>query len=178
VTLASSVMITRQGLLGLSGVCAAGVLWSAGLIVALGAGARPVITPIAVGFAAMLTVPGFAAGILANRRGYQTRQPRRLWSLASWVPPHVPVWAAIAAALTFFGFWLALVLAFVALDGSPQRSGDRYILVDHGREVVVDRVTYERQLDHETQISLAVLGAFAVGGTFLCAARATDHEEV
>ncbi|MDI6103505.1 hypothetical protein QLQ12_33335 [Actinoplanes sp. NEAU-A12] len=170
-------MITQRGLMGLSLVCGAGVLWSAGLIVALAAGARPVITAIAVGFSALLTVPGFAAGILANRRGYQTRQPRRLWRLASWVPPHVPVWAAVVAALAFFGFWLALVLAFLALDGTPQRRGDEYVLVDHEREVVIDQAAYARQVDHETQISLAVLGAFAVGGAFLCAARATDHEE-
>jgi hypothetical protein len=170
-------MITQRGLSGLSLVCGAGVLWSAGLITALAAGARPVITGVAVGLAALLTVPGFAAGILANRRGYQTRQPRRLWSLASWVPPHVPAWAAIVAACAFFGFWLALVLAFLALDGAPERRGAGYVLIDHKREIVIDKATYERQIDHETQISLAVLGAFAVGGTFLCAARATDHEE-
>lgn len=170
-------MITRRGLLWLSSVCGAGVLWSAALIVAMAFGARPVITPIAVGFAAVLTVPGFAAGILANRRGYQTRQPRRFWRLASWVPPHVQIWAAVTAALAFFGFWLALVLAFLALDGTPQNRGGRYVLIDHDRETVVDKATYERQVDHETQISLAVLGAFAVGGTFLCAARALDHED-
>ncbi|GIF40020.1 hypothetical protein [Actinoplanes xinjiangensis] len=170
-------MFSRRGLLGLSLVCGAGVLWAAALIVAYVFAVRPVITPVAVGVAAVLTVPGFAAGILANRRGYQTRQPRRLWSLASWVPPHVPVWAAAVAALTFFGFWLSVVLAFTALEGTPQRRGDQYLLVDHDRETVVDRAAYDRQIDHETQISLAVLGAFAVGGTFLCAARATDHEE-
>jgi hypothetical protein len=170
-------MFTRGGLLRLSLVCGAGVLWTAALIVAYAFAARPVVAPVAVGLAAILTVPGFAAGILANRRGYQTRQPRRLWSLASWVPPHVPVWAAALAALTFSGFWLALVLAFTVLDGTPQRRGAEYVLIDHDRETVVDRAAYDRQLDHETQISLAVLGAFAVGGTFLCAARATDHEE-
>ncbi|MFC4065026.1 hypothetical protein [Actinoplanes subglobosus] len=170
-------MFTRRGLLGLSLVCGAGVVWAAALIVAYAFAVRPVITPIAVGFAAILTVPGFAAGILANRRGYQTRRPRRLWSLASWVPPHVPVWAAVVAALVFFGFWLSLVLAFTALEGTPQRRGAEYLLVDHDREVVVDKAAYDRQIDHETQISLGVLGAFAVGGAFLCAARATDHEE-
>ncbi|GAA4926375.1 hypothetical protein [Actinoplanes utahensis] len=170
-------MITRRGLLWLSLVCGAGVLWSAALIVATALGARPVITPIAVGVAAVLTVPGFAAGILANRRGYRTQQPRRLWRLASWVPPHVPMWGAVLAALVFAGFWLALMLAFVALDGTPQQRDGRYVLIDNNRETVVDQAMYERQVDHETQISLAVLGAFAVGGTFLCAARALDHED-
>ncbi|MEV0902674.1 hypothetical protein [Actinoplanes sp. NPDC049802] len=170
-------MISRRGLLLLSLMCAVGVLWSAVLIVSLAFGARPVIAEIAVGFGAILTVPPFAAGILANRRGYQTRGPRRFWSLASWVPPHVPIWAAVAAALAFSGFWLALVLAFVALDGTPDIRDGRHVLVDHDQVVEVSASEYRRQLDHETQISLSVLGAFAVGGTFLCAARATDHEE-
>jgi hypothetical protein len=170
-------MISHRGLLGLSLICGAAVLWSAALIVALAVGARPVHSAVAVGVAALLTVPGFAAGILANRRGYRTRAPRRLWRLASWVPPHVPPWAALAAAAVFFGFWLAIVLAFAALDGSPQLRDGRYVLQDHDRVTEVNRVTYERQLDHEQQISLGVLGAFAVGGSFLCAARATGHED-
>ncbi|SDT79832.1 hypothetical protein [Actinoplanes derwentensis] len=170
-------MFTRRGLSWLSLVSGVGVLWCAVLIGTLAFEVRPVITQLAVGFAAILTVPGFAAGILANRRGYRTQQPRRLWSLASWVPPHVPVWAAIAAALIFAGFWLALVLAFAALNGSPLERGGTYVLMDRGRETIVGRAVYERQIDHETQISLAVLGAFAVGGTFLCAARATDHDD-
>ncbi|WP_328459844.1 hypothetical protein OHA21_28205 [Actinoplanes sp. NBC_00393] len=170
-------MISNRGLLGLSLLCGVAVLWSAGLIVALTLGARPVHSAVAVGVAALLTVPGFAAGILNNRRGYRTRAPRRLWSLASWVPPHVPHWAAVVAAVVFFGFWLTIVLAFAALDGSPSIEDGRYVLQDHDRVVEVSRATYERQLDHEQQVSLAVLGAFAVGGCFLCAARATDHEE-
>ncbi|MEV6306879.1 hypothetical protein AB0M02_46305 [Actinoplanes sp. NPDC051861] len=169
-------MITNRGLLGLSLICGTAVLWSAALIVALAAGARPFHSAVTIGIAALLTVPGFAAGILANRRGYRTRAPRRLWNLASWVPPHVPVWAAVVAGAVFFGFWLAIVLAFTALDGNPEVRDGRYVLQDHDRVVEVSRLTYERQLDHEQQISLGVLGAFAVGGSFLCAARATDHE--
>lgn len=169
-------MFTRRGLVWLSLVSGAGVLWCAVLITVLTLGARPVLTPLAVGLAALLTVPGFAAGVLANRRGYRTQQPRRLWRLASWVPPHVPGWAAITAAVVLGGFWLALILAFTALNGSPLERGGTYLLVNNGRETVVARSVYERQVDHETQISLAVLGAFAIGGTFLCAARATDTD--
>lgn len=169
-------MFTNRGLVWLSLVSGAGVLWCAVLITALALGARPVFTPLVVGLAALLTVPGFAAGILANRRGYRTQQPRRLWSLASWVPPHVPGWAAVAAAVVLAGFWLALMLAFTALDGSPLERGGTYLLMDHGRETVVARSVYERQVGHETQISLSVLGTFAIGGTFLCGARAADTE--
>ncbi|AEV87272.1 hypothetical protein ACWT_6257 [Actinoplanes sp. SE50] len=170
-------MMSHRGLLWYSVLCGAGVLWAGALVVALALGHRPVDKVVAVGIAALLTVPGFAAGVLANRRAYRTQQPRRLWSLASWVPPHVPVWAAIAAGVVFFGFWLTIVLAFVALQGNPEvRADGTYVLADHDRLTVVDRTTYDRQLDHEQQISLAVLGAFAVGGAFLCAARATDHQ--
>lgn len=174
--LAFPVMITHRGLLLYSVLCGAGVLWSGGLIVALALGDRPVDKVIAVGVAALLTVPGFAAAILSNRRGYRTQQPRRLWALASWVPPHVPIWAAIAAGLAFFGFWLAIVLAFVTLKGNPEVRADGAYVLD--KITVVSRETYERQIDHEQQISLGVLGAFAVGGAFLCAARATDREPV
>ncbi|GAA2875074.1 hypothetical protein Acy02nite_36370 [Actinoplanes cyaneus] len=166
--------MSRRGLLLYSVLCGAGVLWSGGLIVALALGHRPVDKVVAVGLAALLTVPGFASGILSNRRGYRTRQPRRLWALASWVPPHVPVWAAIAAGVVFFGFWLAIVLAFVTLKGNPGVRPDGTYILDE--TTVVSRETYERQVDHQQQISLGVLGAFAVGGAFLCAARATDHE--
>jgi hypothetical protein len=169
-------MISRRGLLLLSVMCGAGVLWSAGLIVALALGARPLDSAIAVGVAALLTVPGFAAGILNNRQGYRTQQPRRPWRLASWVPPHVPHWAAIGAGVIFFGFWLTVVLAFAALDGNPAMRDGRYVLEDHDQVLEVNQATYERQTDHQQQISLGVLGAFAVGGGFLCAARATDNE--
>lgn len=170
-------MISDRGLWGLSLICGAAALWCATLIVALAAGARPLASTVAIGVAALLTVPGFAAGILANRRGYRTRAARRTWRLASWVPPHVPQWAALLAAGLFFGFWLATVLAFAALDGSPAIRDGRYVLQDNDRVTEVSKATYERQLDHEQQISLGVLGAFAVGGCFLCAARATDHQD-
>jgi hypothetical protein len=167
-------MMSRRGLLLYSVLCGAGVLWSGGLIVALALGHRPVDKVVAVGIAALLTVPGFAAAILSNRRGYRTQQPRRLWALASWVPPHVPVWAAVAAGLAFFGFWLAIVLAFLTLKGNPEIRPDGTYVLD--QTTVVDRATFDRQVDHQQQVSLGVLGAFAVGGTFLCAARATDRE--
>ena len=169
-------MISIRGLLLLSALGTAGVLWSAGLIVAYAAGADPLAPALSVGVAALLTVPGFAAGIMANRRGYRTRGPRRPWRLASWVPPHVPHWAAVLAGAVFFGFWLSIVLGFAALDGNPERRGAGYVLEDRDRVVPVDEATYQRQLGHQQQISLGVLGAFAVGGAFLCAARATDHE--
>jgi len=166
-------MISPRWLLVLSLVSGVGVLWTAGIAAALAAGVRPVAAPVAIAVAAALTVPAFVAGILANRRGYQTTEPRRLWRLASWVPPHVPHWAAALAAVLFFGFWLTIVLAFAALEGTPEMRDGRTVLTEGDRVTEVSRSVYDRQLDHELQISLGVLGAFAVGGTFLSAARAT-----
>jgi hypothetical protein len=130
-------------------------------------------TGAAVAVAAVLVVPGFIVGVIGHRLYYRTTGPRRAWSLTSWVPPHVPHWAAMLAGALFFGFWLAVVVAFAGLDGSAEMRGGQYVLTDNGRTTVVSEADYDRQADHEQQISLGVLGAFAVGGTFLTAAVLT-----
>jgi hypothetical protein len=40
----------------------------------------------------------------------------------------------------------------------------------------VSQADYERQLDHEQQISLGILGALGVGGAFLTAAVLTHDQ--
>jgi hypothetical protein len=149
------------------------MLWSAVLTAGLFMGWRPVGSGVAVGVAALLTVPGAIAGVIANRLYYRTVGPRRPWSLVSWVPPHVPHWAAMLAGVLFFGFWLAVVVAFAGLDGNAELRDGHYVLNDHGRRTTVSQADYERQLDHEQQISLGVLGAIGVGGAFLTAAVLT-----
>jgi hypothetical protein len=156
-------------------MCSAGMLWSAALIAGLFAGARLVPSPIAVGVAAVLTVPGVIAGVIGNRWYYRTTRPRKAWNLTSWVPPHVPHWASMLAGVVFFAFWLAVVLAFAGLDGNAEIRGGQYAVVDNGRVTVVTQDDYERQIDHEQQISLGILGALAVGGTFMTAAVLTHH---
>jgi hypothetical protein len=168
-------MVTQRWLVLFSAMCSAGVLWSAALVAALLAGVRLMPSPVAVGVAALLAVPGLIAGVIANRWYYRTTRPRRPWSLVSWVPPHVPHGAAMLAGVLFFGFWLAVVVAFAGLDGDAEQRDGQYVLNDHGRVTVVSQADYQRQLDHEQQISLGVLGALAVGGTFLTAALLT-HE--
>lgn len=158
-----------------SAMCSAGMLWSAALIAGLLAGVRLVPSPAAVGVAAVLTVPGVIAGVVGNRWYYRTTRPRKAWSLTSWVPPHVPHWASMLAGAVFFGFWLAVVLAFAGLDGSAEIRDGRYVVTDNGRVTVVNQADYERQVDHEQQISLGILGALAVGGTFMTAAVLTHH---
>jgi hypothetical protein len=163
-------------------MCSAGMLWSAALIGGLLAGWRPVPTGVAVGVAALLTVPGAIAGAIANRLYYRTIGPRRPWSLVSWAPPHVPHWAAMLAGVLFFGFWLTVVVAFAGLNGNAEMRDGRYVLNDHGRITTVSQADYERQLDHEQQISLGILGAIGVGGTFMTAAVLThepseEHQE-
>jgi hypothetical protein len=156
-------------------MCSAGLLWTATLIAGLVAGVRLVPTPAAVGIAALLTVPGVIAGVIGNRWYYRTTRPRTAWSLTSWVPPHVPHWASMLAGAMFFGFWLAVLIAFAGLDGDAERRDGQYVLNDHGRVTVVTQADYQRQLDLEQQISLGVLGAFAVGGTFMTGAVLTHH---
>src|SRR3954463_9569135 len=174
-------MVTQRWLVLFSAMCSGATLWSGVLIAGLLGGVRLVPTLAAVGVAALLAVPGFIAGVVAHRWYYRTTRPRRPWSLTSWVPPHVPHWAAMLAGVLFFGFWLAVVVAFAGLDGNAEMRGGQYVLNDHGRVTVVTQADYERQLDHEQQISLGVLGALGVGGTFLTAAapahrRAERHD--
>jgi hypothetical protein len=168
-------MVTQRGLVVFSAMCSAGMLWSAILIAGLLVGWRPVGTGVAVGVAALLTLPGAIAGVIANRLNYRTTDARRPWSLVSWVPPHVPHWAAMFAGVLFFGFWLAVVVAFAGLDGNAELRNGHYVINDHGRVTTVSQADYERQLDHEQQISLGILGAIAVGGAFMTAAVLT-HE--
>ncbi|GAA0561233.1 hypothetical protein GCM10010172_50540 [Paractinoplanes ferrugineus] len=168
-------MIPHRLLILCGAMCSAGVLWAAALIAGLLAGVRLVPTPAAVGTAALLTIPGLIAGVLGNRWYYRTTRPRSRWSLTSWVPPHVPHWASMLAGVIFFGFWLAVVVAFAALDGNAEMRDGRYVIQDNGRVTVITEADYDRQLDHEQQISLGVLGALAVGGTFLTGAILTHH---
>ncbi|MEU4240565.1 hypothetical protein [Actinoplanes sp. NPDC026619] len=168
-------MIPHRLLVVCSAMCSAGMLWSAVLIAGLLAGARLVPTPAAVGIAALLTVPGVIAGVIGNRWYYRTTRPRLRWSLTSWVPPHVPHWASMLAGVIFFGFWLSVVLAFAALDGNAEMRDGQYVIENNGRVTVINQDDYDRQLDHEQQISLGILGALAVGGVFTTAAVLTHH---
>ncbi|WP_250037198.1 hypothetical protein [Paractinoplanes maris] len=168
-------MIPQRWLIVCSAMCSAGLLWSAVLIVALVAGVSLVPTAWAVGVAAALTVPGVIAGVVGNRWYYRTTRPRTRWSLTSWVPPHVPHWASVLAGVLFFAFWLAVVVAFAGLDGDPELRDGQYVLTQDGRTTVVTESDYSHQSDLEQQISLGVLGALAVGATFMTGAILTHH---
>ena len=168
-------MIPQRLLVVCSAMCSAGMVWSAVLIAGLLAGVRLIPSPVAVGTAAVLAVPGAIAGVLGNRWYYRTTRPRRAWSLTSWVPPHVPHWASMLAGVVFFGFWLAVVVAFAGLDGNAEMRDGQYITSHNGRITVIDQADYERQLALEQQISLGILGAIAVGGTFMTGAVLTQH---
>jgi len=168
-------MISQRWMVVCGALCSAGMLWSAALIAGLAAGVRLVPAPMAVGVAAALTVPGVIVGVIGNRWYYRTTRPRSPWSLTSWVPPHVPHWASMLAGVLFFGFWLAVVVAFAGLDGDTELRGGQYVLTENGRTTVVTSADYERQVDLEQQISLGVLGALAVGGAFMTGAVLTHH---
>jgi hypothetical protein len=168
-------MMPRRLLVVCSAMCFAGMVWSAVLIVGLLAGVRLLPSVLAVGVAAFLTVPGAIAGVIGNRWYYRTTRPRRPWSLTSWVPPHVPHWVSMLAGAVFFGFWLAVVVAFAGLDGNAEMHDGQYVISHNGRITTIDQADYERQLAQEQQISLGVLGAIAVGGTFMTWAVLTHH---
>ena len=168
-------MMSQRWLAVCGALCSAGMLWAAVLVAGLTAGVRLVPTGAAVGVAALLTVPGVIAGVAGNRWYYRTTRPRRAWSLTSWVPPHVPHWASMLAGALFFGFWLAVVIAFAGLDGDAEIRDGQYVQTDGGRTTAVTRADHDRQANLEQQISLGVLGALAVGGTFTTAAVLTHH---
>lgn len=168
-------MISQRWLVVCGAMCSAGLLWCAVLIAGLLAGVRWVPSTTAVGTAAVLAVPGVIAGVIGNRWYYRTTRPRVPWSLTSWVPPHVPHWASMLAGVLFAGFWLAVLVAFAGMDGSTEMRDGQYVLNDNGRVTVVTEADYERQLDREQQFSLGVLGALAVGGTFMTGAVLTHH---
>lgn len=168
-------MISQRVLALCSAMASAGMVWSAVLIAGLLAGERLVPTWLAVGAAAVLTVPGVIAGVIGNRWAYSTTRPRRPWGLVSWVPPHVPQWAAMSAGVVFFGFWIAVVVAFAGLDGHAEMRDGRYVSVDGGRTTVISAADYDRQVNLQQQISLGLLGALAVGATFTTAAVLTHH---
>ncbi|MBM2623670.1 hypothetical protein JIG36_50100 [Actinoplanes sp. LDG1-06] len=154
-------MISQRWLIAAGAMCSAGLLWSVVLIAGLLAGVRLVPTAVAVAVAAVLTLPAVIAGVLGNRWYYRTTRPRVRWSLTSWVPPHVPHWASMLAGVFFFGFWLAVVVAFAGLDG---RTDGPLPPADQARQQAL-----------EQQISLGVLGALAVGGVFMTGAILTHH---
>jgi len=168
-------MIPQRWLIVCSAMCSVGVLWSAVLIAGLVAGVRLVPTPAAVAVAAALTVPGVIAGVIGNRWYYRTTRPRVRWSLTSWVPPHVPHWASMLAGVVFFAFWLAVVVAFAGMDGEAELRNGQYVLTENGRTTVLTESDYDHRGDLEQQISLGVLGALAVGATFMTGAVVTHH---
>jgi hypothetical protein len=79
------------------------------------------------------------------------------------------------AGVLFFGFWLAVVVAFAGLSGDTEIRGGQFVVTDNGRTTVVSSADFERQIDLEQQISLGVLGALAVGGAFMTGAVLTHH---
>jgi hypothetical protein len=79
------------------------------------------------------------------------------------------------AGVLFFAFWLAVVVAFAGLDGRTELRDGQYVLTVDGRTTVVTESDYSHQGDLEQQISLGVLGALAVGGTFMTGAVLTHH---
>jgi hypothetical protein len=138
-------------LLVLDVMCVAGVGWAGVLIGALLGGERLVPTALAVVVAGVLVLPGFAAGVVSNRRIVRGRQPQSGRVRSVWAPPELPRWGLLVTGLLFFAFWLAGISALAGI--SPD--------VPTGDSAVQNS---------QQRFALGVLGGIGTGGTALAAA--------
>lgn len=149
-------MISRRVLLLLDVMCVGGVLWAAGLVGALLSGVLLFPTAVVVVVAAALVLPGFAAGVVTNRRIVRGRQPQSGWVRSVWAPPvDLPRWGLVIAGVLVLAFWVA---GISALTGLSQH-------VPAG-----DQAARDRQVSHQQRFALGVLGGLGTGGTTLAAA--------
>jgi len=143
-------------LLLLDVLCLAGVLWCAVLIAGLVGGEAALPTGWAAGVAAALVLPGFAAGIVTNRRALRGRRPQSWFIRDVWAPPvDLPRWGLVTAGVVFLAFWVAGISALTGISQNP-RPGDP--------------VTHDRQVRHEQRFALGVLGGIGTGGAAMAAA--------
>jgi hypothetical protein len=140
-------MPNRRMLLLLDVLCLAGVLWAGMLIGLLLAGRQTFSTTVAVGVAALLVLPGFLAGVVANRTTFRGRPPRDAGQPTIWRPPvDLPHAALAMAGVAFLAFWVLGMTGFAVLDrDSPDPAA-------------------------EQRIALGVLGGLGVAGTTIAAA--------
>lgn len=138
-------------LLLLDVMCVAGVGWSGVLIGGLLGGVRLVPTAVAVVVALVLVLPGFAAGVITNRRIVRGRHPQSGWVRSVWSPPELPRWGLVLTGLVFFVFWFAGISAIAGMSQDAP---------------VGDRAVEESQ----QRFALGVLGGIGTGGTALAAA--------
>lgn len=144
-------MISRRLLLLLDVLCVAGVGWAGVLIGALLGGVRLVPTTVAVVVALALVLPGFAAGIVTNRRIVRGRQPQSGWVRSVWAPPDLPRWGLALTGLVFFAFWIAGLSAVAGMSEQEPAGA-------------------AGQADQQQRFALGVLGGLGTGGTALAAA--------
>ena len=137
-----------------------GAAWAAVLVVALLAGVRLLPLAVAGPVAGVLVLPAFLLAVISQRK----RSGQLRFRLGV---DNVPRWLTVAAAGAFFLFWLAGITAFVGLGGNASIRDGQYVLDNHGTVTVVDKATYDRQLDHEERLVLAGFGAFGVGAAYL-----------
>jgi hypothetical protein len=134
-------------LLLLDALCLAGVLWSGALLTMLLMGRGELGTSVATGVAALLVLPGFIAGVVANRTTFRGRPVRDPHQATIWRPPvDLPHAALAVAGVVFLAFWLVGMTAFASLGpGSMDAAA-------------------------EQRFSLGILGGIGVIGTTIAAA--------
>ena len=142
-------MPNRRMLLLLDVLCLAGVLWAGTLIGLLLVGRQTFSTTVAVGVAALLVLPGFLAGVVANRTTFRGRPPRDAGQPTIWRPPvDLPHAALAVAGVLFLAFWISGMTGFAAMDQDPDSPDPAA----------------------EQRIALGVLGGLGVAGTTIAAA--------
>ena len=143
----------------------AGAAWAALLIIGLLAGVRLLPIGVAGPIAAALVVPGFAVSVLMNASISRGRRARTAEVLRLFTD--LPRWTLAIAGVLFFAFWLAGITAAGGLGGNAEIQNGRYVLNNHGSLTVVDKATYDNELDHEERFMLGALGGFGVAGAAL-----------
>jgi hypothetical protein len=150
-------MPNRRMLLLLDLLCLAGVLWAGTLIGMLLTGRQMLPSVVAVGVAALLVLPGFLAGVVANRTTFRGRPPRDAAQPTIWRPPvDLPHAALAVAGALFLAFWLLGMTAFAAMDQ--------------------DQTTPDPAA--EQRVALGVLGGLGVAGTTIAAAAYRQSRSV
>jgi hypothetical protein len=97
--------------------------------------------------AALLVLPGFLAGVVANRTTFRGRAPRDADQATIWRPPvDLPHAALAVAGVLFAAFWLIGMSAFAAIDQNRENPAA------------------------EQRVALGILGGIGVAGTTIAAA--------
>ncbi|MBM2622065.1 hypothetical protein JIG36_41835 [Actinoplanes sp. LDG1-06] len=156
------------------GLALAGVLWCAGLLVALALpGGLSWPMPVIVVTALLPILPGFVAVVVTGRNlpgsesGRRVDRARALWVL---LRETLPGWLLAGSFLLFTGFWLVAVLSSVASEGVPEKRDGTYVVNNHGETTVISESEFQSLRTRDSRNLVAIAGGFGVGTVVLSTA--------